>query len=380
MIDLDMLEIFMLRPDALTVWEDEEVKKRLSWYHSVMVDEKPAKFLIARRVEPEENPYFITDEGELWRIHEKASREFESVFKEVAGTVSSASEFMRRPEPKYSYLDVKIALARKLMDPCRLCERRCMARRGSDQPGVCLVSRKCIVHSAFLHVGEEAPLVPSGTIFYGGCNFKCVFCQNYDISQVNARGGQVLSSMELARVQKALRLRGARNINHVGGEPTPHIPFILESLKYLDVNVPQLWNSNMYMSEESMRLLLDVIDIWLPDLKYGNDECAWRLSKVRNYWAIATRNIKLAHDSGDMIIRHLVLPNHLECCTRPVLKWIAENATRALVNVMDQYHPEHLVLKYPEKYREIARRLRREEILEAYRIADEYKLAYRQVS
>jgi putative pyruvate formate lyase activating enzyme len=380
MIDLDMLEIFVLRPDALTVWEDEEVKKRLSWYHSVMVDEKPAKFLIARRVELEENPYFITDEGELWRIHEKASREFESVFKEVAGTVSSASEFMRRPEPKYSYLDVKIALARKLMDPCRLCERRCMARRGSGQPGVCLVSRECIVHSAFLHVGEEAPLVPSGTIFYGGCNFKCVFCQNYDISQVNARGGQVLSSMELARVQKALRLRGARNINHVGGEPTPHIPFILESLKYLDVNVPQLWNSNMYMSEESMRLLLDVIDIWLPDLKYGNDECAWRLSKVRNYWAIATRNIKLAHDSGDIIIRHLVLPNHLECCTRPVLKWIAGNTPRALVNVMDQYHPEHLVLKNPEKYREIARRLKREEILEAYRIADEYKLVYRQVS
>ena len=73
MTDPDMLEIFMLRPDALTVWEDEEVKKRLSWYHSVMVDEKPAKFLIARRVELEENPYDIADEGELWRIHEKTS-------------------------------------------------------------------------------------------------------------------------------------------------------------------------------------------------------------------------------------------------------------------------------------------------------------------
>ncbi|MGC9121884.1 MAG: radical SAM protein, partial [Thermogladius sp.] len=115
-------------------------------------------------------------------------------------------------------------------------------------------------------------------------------------------------------------------------------------------------------------------------LKYGNDECAWRLSKVRHYWAVATRNIKMAHDSGDMIIRHLVLPGHLECCTRRVLQWISENTPRALVNVMDQYRPEHLVLKYPEKYKEIARRLRRDEILEAYKMAEEFKLEYKQVS
>ncbi|MGC9181493.1 radical SAM protein [Thermogladius sp.] len=375
-----MFEVFVLRPDALTVWEDGVVRERLSWYHSVMVDEKPAKFIVARKVEVPEDPYRLEDTRELWRVHERAARDFDSLLREVKSADATPASYLKTPDPRHSYLDVKIAIARRLMDPCRLCERRCGARRLSGQPGVCLMADKCIVHSAFLHIGEEAPLVPSGTIFYGGCNFKCVFCQNYDISQVNARGGEVVSSLELAKVQRALRLRGARNINHVGGEPTPHVAFILESLKFLDVNVPQLWNSNMYMTEEVTRLLLDVIDIWLPDLKYGNDECAWRLSKVRDYWAVATRNIKMAHDSGDMIIRHLVLPGHLECCTRRVLQWISENTPRALVNVMDQYRPEHLVLKYPEKYKEIARRLRRDEVLEAYKMAEEFKLEYKQVS
>ncbi|WP_440058922.1 radical SAM protein [Thermogladius sp. 4427co] len=375
-----MFEAFILRPDALTVWEDREVRERLSWYYEVMVNAKPAKFIIARKTEVVENPYAIEDIEELWKLHDKASAHFQKLYKDVREGSEEIKDYSSSSQPEYSYLDVKIAIAWKLFDPCRLCERRCGARRLRGQPGVCLMSDKCIVHSAFLHLGEEAPLVPSGTIFYGGCNFKCVFCQNYDISQVNARGGVVVSSRELAEIQEKLRLRGARNINHVGGEPTPHIPFILESFKYLSVNVPQLWNSNMYMSLESMKLLLDVIDIWLPDLKYGNDECAWRLSKVRNYWSIATRNIKMAHDSGDMIIRHLVLPGHIDCCTRPVLEWIARNTPRALVNVMDQYRPEHLVLKYPDKYRDIARRPKREEILRAYKIAEELNLAYKQVS
>ncbi|MEZ0394225.1 MAG: radical SAM protein [Desulfurococcaceae archaeon] len=373
------LEVYLLRPDAISVWSYEEVKGRLAWYRAVMEDRAPAKFLIARSIEANANPYDgALSLDELWDLHEELSRKFA---REWEAARKGSLGFGDLGEARHSYLDVKVAIARRLMSPCRLCERRCGARRLEGRPGVCLMDSRCIVHSYFLHVGEEAPLVPSGTIFYGGCNFKCAFCQNYDISQVNARRGEVVEPVELARIQEELRKSGARNINHVGGEPTPHLPFILESMRYVRVNVPQLWNSNMYMSEEAMRLLIDVIDIWLPDLKYGNDECAWRLSKVRNYWEVATRNIKAAHDSGgDMIIRHLVLPNHVECCTRPVLKWISENAPRALVNVMDQYRPEHLVRRYPEKYQDIARRPRSEEILEAYRTAKELGLVFEPVS
>jgi putative pyruvate formate lyase activating enzyme len=372
------ITLLNVRPDALSVWSNPVVRERLSWYYSVMRNEKPAKFLIAKKTPVEINPYLQELElKDLWRLHEKASQRFTEYLRSVKRGELSIEKL---EDPKYSYLDVKIAIAYKLITPCRLCERACGALRLKGKPGVCLVDRDIIVHSFFHHMGEEAPLVPSGTIFYGGCNFKCVFCQNYDISQVRAREGEKLSPKELANIQVHLRRRGARNINHVGGEPTPHLPFILESFKYLDVNVPQLWNSNMYMSLESMMLLEDIIDIWLPDLKYGNNNCAWRLSKVRNYWEVATRNIKRAHDAGDIIIRHLVMPNHLECCTRPILEWIAKNTPRALVNIMDQYRPEHLVAKYPKMYSDIARRPTRNEILEAYRIAEELGIVYEPVS
>ncbi|MEM1775007.1 MAG: radical SAM protein [Desulfurococcaceae archaeon] len=372
------ITLLHVRPDAITVWNDPEVKQRLSHYYRVMKNEIPAKFLVVKRVGVDVNPYSqdLTLE-ELWSIHNKASTEFRSIYKDV---VEHAEDISKYEEPKYSYLDVKVAIAYRLYSPCRLCERKCGALRSDGKPGVCLVDKEAIVHSYFHHMGEEAPLVPSGTIFYGGCNFKCVFCQNYDISQVNARNGDRVSPRELASIQAYLRRSGARNINHVGGEPTPHLPFILESLKYLDANVPQLWNSNMYMTLESTNLLVDVIDIWLPDLKYGNNECAWRLSKVRNYWEITTRNIKIAHDTGDIIIRHLVLPNHIECCTRTALEWIAKNAPRALVNVMEQYRPEHIVAKYPKLYPDIARRPKREEIYVAYKIAEELGLVYKPVS
>lgn len=373
------ITLLSARPDALTVWSDPSVKERLSHYYSVMKNEKSARFIVARSIPVDINPYSseISTE-ELWKIHDKIQAEF---FKIYSDYTSGRETTLRLDEkPNYSYLDVKIALAYKLVNPCSLCERKCRVNRLEGKIGTCLVDKEAIVHSFFHHMGEEAPLVPSGTIFYGGCNFKCVFCQNYDISQVSARNGDRVNPRELAAIQAYLRRHGARNINHVGGDPTPHIPFILESLKYLNLNVPQLWNSNMYMSMESMKLLTDIIDIWLPDLKYGNNECAWRLSKVRNYWEIATRNIKIAHDTGDIIIRHLVLPNHLECCTKPVLKWISSNTPRALVNVMDQYRPEHLVVRYLHLYKDIARRPTREEIREAYRYAEELGIIYKPVS
>ncbi|MCD6195753.1 MAG: radical SAM protein [Staphylothermus sp.] len=374
---IDLYEVFLLRPDAFSVWNDPDVSERLSWYKSVMTNEKPAKFLIAKRIESPINPYEVNNYDYLWKIHDKLSGEFKTIWEKIKEGELSLEEI---PVPKYSFLDIKIVLAKKNLEKCRLCEWRCGAERIKGVPGVCMMDKDCIVHTYFHHMGEEAPLVPSGTIFYGGCNLKCAYCQNYDISQLYPRDGIKVTPKELAEIQKKLRLTGARNINHVGGEPTPHIPFIIESLKYLDVNVPQLWNSNMYLSLESMKLIKDLIDIWLPDFKYGNNECAFRYSKIRRYWEVVTRNLKIAYENGDMIIRHLVLPNHIECCTRKILEWIAENTPRALVNIMDQYRPEHIVASHPEKYPEIARRLKREEIEKAYSIAEELGLVYKPVS
>ena len=182
-----------------------------------------------------------------------------------------------------------------------------------------------------------------------------------------------------------MKREGARNINYVGGDPTPSTWIILDAIRQLRVNIPQLWNSNMYCSKECMMLLLDVMDFWLPDFKYGNNECAEKLSKVKNYWEVVSRNHKLAYEqtvangSSGMIIRHLVLPGHVECCTRPVLEWIAENCPKALVNVMSQYYPTHLVPK-SKNYRDINRRVSPEEMRKAYQLADELGLVWRPVS
>ncbi len=367
-----------LRPDALLVWRDPAVLRALHWYYSVMRDRKPAKFLIARRLEAPDNPYEMSLD-ELWRLHDRLQAEFRDVWGEIREGSLSLSELGR---PRWSFLDVKIAIARRILESCTFCERRCGVNRYREAKGTCRLDTRTFADTWFHHLGEEAPLVPSGTIFYGSCNFRCVFCQNYEISQVNPFSGEVVDARKLAAIQRRLRETGARNINHVGGDPTPNIHTILESLKHLETNVPQLWNSNFYMSEESMKLLIDVIDIWLPDFKYGNNMCATRLSAAPRYFETVTRNLKIAVEHGDMIIRHLVLPGHIECCTKPVLKWIAENLPRdrVLVNVMDQYRPEHLVLRYPDRWPEIARAPSRREVEEAYRYAEELGLHYKQVS
>ncbi len=366
----------LLRPDAYTVWKDLEVRRRLEWYYKVMRNEKPAKFIICKYVDCDVNPKDLTLE-ELWDVHNSVTKNFDSLLKSIIKGETNLNDLAR---PKWSFLDVKVEIAYRILTNCHFCEHRCGVDRTKGQRGFCRLNSTTIVHTWFHHYGEEAPLIPSGTIFYGSCNLRCAFCQNYDISQENVFSGIEVTPKQLALIQTDLRKGGVRNINHVGGEPTPHLHTILASLKHLDINVPQLWNSNMYCSIETMRLLKDVIDIWLPDFKYGNNECAERLSGIKRYVDVVTRNLKIAHNSGDMIIRHLVMPNHIKCCTKPILKWISENCPRALVNIMSQYRPEYLVARYPQKYPDIARRPTVNEMQEAFNYAEKLGLCYKPVS
>lgn len=345
------------RPDAVTIWREQAVRERLNWYYAVMRDLAPAKFHIAARIEAP-NDYVSMDDAELWRIHDELGHTFDEEWMQQRERPDTS--LVWKDLPQASFLDVKIELARRQLRHCMLCERRCGVDR-TIKRGACLLNAKARVASFFHHMGEEAPLVPSGTVFFTGCNFRCVYCQNWDISQRPENGVEVTPG-ELAAIQAKLREDGARNINWVGGEPTPSIPFILESLKILAkrrINVPQLWNSNMYLTPESLSLILHVMDIWLPDFKYGNNACALRYSVAPRYWDVTTRNLSVICKRGeDIIIRHLVLPSHVNCCTKPVLRWIAENCKRALVNIMDQYHPDYLVSssKYMEMNRLVSKR------------------------
>ena len=240
-------------------------------------------------------------------------------------------------------LDLKIALANRMLDSCKLCERRCAVNRNTGQRGKCNVL-EARISSEFLHYGEESELVPSYTIFFSGCTFQCVFCQNHDISQYASSGEHFAPKV----IAELIDRKEARNVNWVGGDPTSNLPFILEVLAHTDTPMSQVWNSNMYLTKESMAILDGVIDVYLTDFKYGNSKCGQRLSKVDDYWEIITRNHIIARQQAEIIIRHLVMPNHVDCCSKPILDWISENLENVRVNIMAQYRPMYQASEHPE--------------------------------
>lgn len=257
----------------------------------------------------------------LWKIHE---------------------ESLQKPHicekiPAQSLLDLKIELADRIFENCQFCERKCNSNR-KETTGKCGVQEAKIA-SEFIHLGEESVLIPSYTIFFSGCTFHCVFCQNWDISQRSC--GYPFPPTSVATMITKRQQQGAINVNWVGGDPTPNVPFILKVLKESNTSLPQIWNSNMYCSLETMHLLKGVMDLYLTDFKYGNDACAKELSNVSDYSTIVERNHMLAAQQGEVLIRHLVLPNHLACCSQPILEWIKEHLPCVPVNLMAQYRPEY---------------------------------------
>lgn len=364
----------LARNDAVTVWSNPVVLKRLHGYKSIIDLKLPAKYLIARNTPAEFNPKDPLHR--LWSSHKRVQSKFNEELHNSEKELLDPSLTLS----SQSFLDLKTAIANQILHECHFCARRCNIDRTTSE-GFCKVSDTSYVSSAFLHTGEEAPLVPSGTIFFSGCNLRCAHCQNHDIS-CNPSNGETVSPRQLATLADELAARGAKNINYVGGDPTPHLHTILSSLPLQQSNITQLWNSNMYLSTEAMDLLVDIIDFWLPDLKYFSDDCAIRISDAKDYTSIVTRNIKTAYHQStkEMIIRVLVLPNHLECCVLPILEWIAKNTPLALVNIMQQYRPLWRVLKDPDTYRDISRRVTTEEIQKAYDHAQSLGLEFRSVS
>jgi len=368
---------FTFRPDALTVWQHSIVKKLLRRYYGILKGERIAKYLIAKKVPinlQEGLAKYNLDQ--LWIIHEKASLKHKEYILKID---NNEIEYVDLDDPLVSYLDVKIEIVKRILRSCRFCEWQCKVDRTKGEKGVCRVGAYARVSSAFLHMGEEAPLVPSGTIFFSGCPFKCVFCQNYDISQYPETGVAV-GPKELAKIAHGLARDGAKNINYVGGDPIPNTHIIIESLKYQTDNITQLWNTDLYATMNTMKLMVDIMDFFLPDFKYGNDKCALRLSKVKNYFVVVSRNHKFIYDNGgEIIIRHLVLPNHIDCCSKPILTWIAENMPNVLVNIMGQYRPEYKVYS-SDKYKDIQRRPTRSEMEEVFDFADRLGIHWKPVS
>lgn len=253
---------------------------------------------------------------------------------------------------------------------CNLCPRQCGVNRIKGETGSCGLGSIPRIASHNLHFGEEPPLVGtggSGTIFLSGCTMHCLFCQNYPISQ--HRNGTDMTEKELAECMLKLQERGAENINFV--TPTHFLPSILKALllaKQNGLNIPIVYNTSGYERAEIIESVLDLIDIWLPDIKYSDPKLPSRYSDApdfieNNYKSVrimATKKeleIRNGKALKGMIIRHLVLPGNVNN-TLGVLSFIAEKIGRdAHISLMSQYFPAYRA----GEYHELSRRVTREE-------------------
>jgi len=268
-------------------------------------------------------------------------------------------------------LKERASSALALLASCQICPRRCQVDRLNDERGYCRTGRWARVASYAPHYGEEPPLVGhsgSGTIFFSGCNLSCVFCQNWDISQMDA--GREVTAEELAKMMLALQESGCHNINLV--TPTHVVPQILEALvlaREEGLSVPLVYNSGGYDSAEALRLLDGIIDIYMPDAKYGQDGPALKYSAAPGYTTVNKAALKEMHRQvGDLqldeegialqglLVRHLVLPADA-AGTEEVVRFISQEiSVHTYLNVMAQYHPEYQACRYPELSRAITAR------------------------
>jgi putative pyruvate formate lyase activating enzyme len=397
--------------DQLWVWDDPATDSALGGYRAVAANRMPAKFRIAATV-PATVPLSQSPEDALWAELDRLTPRFVARWRAIH---AGAAELGPRVHGD-SLLELCAELVRHMLTHCNFCAWDCQVDRSRGAKlGACKLASETRVSSFFHHRGEELVYRGergSGTIFFTSCNMRCAFCQNGDIS-TDKDNGVPVTVRTLAAMAWLLRMEGCHNVNWVGGDPAIHLHTIVEAIALLGggmatpdrddlaralrvkadwlhtadlspelgeydgaFNAPMLWNSNLFLSDEAMKILRLLMDVWLPDFKFGPGRCAITLARTPRYWETVTRQLTQIHDWGeDLTIRHLVMPDHVECCTYPVIDWLAENMPAAPVNIMDQYRPENFCdphgPKYRERYAALSRRPTGAEIRLAYAHARE---------
>lgn len=270
-------------------------------------------------------------------------------------------------------IDIRILRERRdivysYLESCRLCPRECRVNRLRGEEGFCGVDARLWVSSYGPHYGEEPPLSGdngSGTIFFTYCNLKCVYCQNYTISQLG--DGDIVSEEDLANMMLYLQRLGCYNINLV--TPTHFIPQILSALTMAlerGLVVPIVYNTSGYEKIEVLKLLDGIVDIYLPDMRYSSNEYAVRYSSAPSYPEISRLAVKEMYrqvgnlvldergiSKKGLIIRHLVMPEDISG-TEDILKFIAEEISKdTYISLMAQYRPEHKARNLPPLNRKI---------------------------
>jgi putative pyruvate formate lyase activating enzyme len=257
--------------------------------------------------------------------------------------------------------DAQAALAN-----CHLCAHHCGVNRLTGELGRCHAGAQARFFSAQVEVGDERELIPTFAVALSGCDLRCDFCISGAPSW-NPRAGVLLDPVALAaRAREALE-GGARTIQILGGEPTIHLHAALALVAELPSTAKLVWKTNAHGSAQAQDLLDDMFDVWVADFKFGNDVCAHRLAGIRDYIAVVQDNLHWANGHTELIVRHLLMPGHLECCWRPVAGWLAAHLPGVKVSLRDGFWPgwrsaRHSELRatIPETQRQVAFGIARE--------------------
>ncbi|QDU10712.1 radical SAM protein [Gimesia aquarii] len=240
-----------------------------------------------------------------------------------------------------------VSLAQQQYLHCHLCEHHCGSNRAKGERGKCKASAEARVFRHRVEYGEEIELVPSHLFYLSGCDLRCAFCIAEE-KAFNPRIGTILSTDFLEAALEQGISKGARNLQWVGGEPTIHLPAILEAMSGCANLPPVVWKSDFYGTPEAFQLLEQTVDVFVADFKFGNDVCAKRIAKVDSYVKILQRNLKQVFHYSDLIVRHLLLPGHEECCFRPIVDWIASTLPDVKFSIRNGYLPRWQAKQYEE--------------------------------
>jgi putative pyruvate formate lyase activating enzyme len=264
--------------------------------------------------------------------------------------------------------DDRLQRGRQHLRRCMLCEHRCGADREAGQRGPCQADGIARVFKHRVEYGEERELIPSHLFYLSGCDLRCAFC----IAEVNAfdpRRGRPLTGEFFRAAVAQGRQQGARTLQWVGGEPTVHIPTILEVMAGCPELPPVVWKSDFHGTPESFALLKGTIAVYLADFKFGNDRCGRRIAGIDDYVRIVTRNLDVARRQGTLIVRHLLLPGHFDCCYRPIVAWLGANLPAVAFSIREGYLPSWRA--GAGRYAELARPLDRDDGERARQLASD---------
>ena len=244
----------------------------------------------------------------------------------------------QRPAGRAEIARSRVKAARAALADCHLCAHHCGVNRLPGAAGLCHAGAQARVFMAQVEVSDELELIPTFAIALSGCDLRCAFCIT-GAESWSSRAGEPLEVGPLSARARAALDDGARTIMVLGGEPTVHLPSVLELVAALPDGAKLVWKTNAHGSAQARALLDGLFDVWLADYKFGNDTCAQRLARVPDYTRVVRENLLWASDHGDLIVRHLVMPGHVNCCWAPVAQWLARNIPAVKVNLRTGFWP-----------------------------------------